>query len=264
MLLTRVLSAAVLLPIVAVGLYLGGPVMLALLALVATLAGYEFLALARAKSYRPSLIVGLGLVVALVADGGWPQLGLLPVALLVFPLAGLACEVFRGNAPGSLESWALTVVGGLYIGLPLSCVARLRALDGGMMWLTLALVSTWISDSGAYFVGVNLGKRRFFPKISPKKTLEGAIGGWITAELAVMLLGRWWVGLPWGQGLLLGALLFLAATLGDLAESVIKRQVGVKDSGHLIPGHGGMLDRVDSLLFVVPMVYYFARWVMGV
>jgi phosphatidate cytidylyltransferase len=258
MLMTRVLSAAVLIPIVVGALWLGGPVMMILLAVMAALAVWELLSLARVKGYRPSPVVGLGLALALVADGGWPEYGLLLAALLAFPLGGLTWEVLRGNAPGSLESWALAVAGGLYVGLPLSCVARLRTLEDGLAWLAVALVSTWISDSGAYFVGVNLGRRPFFHAISPKKTLEGAIGGWVTAEVAAVGLGRWLLDLPWGWGFLLGALIFLAATFGDLSESVLKRQVGVKDSGRLIPGHGGMLDRVDSLLFVVPVVYGFA------
>ena len=107
-------------------------------------------------------------------------------------------------------------------------------------------------------MGKAYGKRPFFPRISPKKTWEGAIAGLVTGVITVVLLGHFMLGLSIGWGVLLGVLLVLAATFGDLAESVIKRQVGVKDSGALIPGHGGVLDRVDSLLFVVPLVYYFA------
>ncbi len=127
------------------------------------------------------------------------------------------------------------------------------------MWLAIALLGTWICDTGAYFVGRAWGKHRFFPQISPKKTLEGAIGGFVTGVIAVALLGYGLVRLNIAVGLILGVLIVLAATFGDLAESVIKRQVGVKDSGQIIPGHGGMLDRLDSLMFVTPLVYCFAQ-----
>ena len=123
--------------------------------------------------------------------------------------------------------------------------------------MALALLGTWITDTGAYFVGRTMGRHPFFPKISPKKTLEGAIGGWVAGVVTVMLLGAGWLDLSPPHGFALGTLLALGATFGDLAESVLKRQVDVKDSGNLIPGHGGMLDRIDSLLFVMPIVYYF-------
>jgi phosphatidate cytidylyltransferase len=135
---------------------------------------------------------------------------------------------------------------------------RLRQLDDGLYWLMIALLCTWVCDTAAYAVGKLWGRHKFFPAVSPKKTWEGAVGGLIGGLLAAVGLGRWLVGLSVGWGLLLGLAIVGAATFGDLAESVIKRQVGVKDSGQLIPGHGGMLDRIDSLLFVVPVVYYFA------
>jgi phosphatidate cytidylyltransferase len=106
-------------------------------------------------------------------------------------------------------------------------------------------------------VGRTIGRHRFFPRISPKKTWEGAVGGLVFGVAAVVGLSYWLLAVGPAWGVALGLLLVLGATFGDLSESVLKRQVGVKDSGQLIPGHGGMLDRVDSLLFVVPLVYYF-------
>jgi phosphatidate cytidylyltransferase len=117
---------------------------------------------------------------------------------------------------------------------------------------------TWVNDSAAYFVGKAIGRHPCAPYLSPKKTWEGTIGGWIGGLVAAVLLGQWLVDLPWSHGLALGALVATVAPFGDLAKSMVKRQMGVKDFRVLIPGHGGMLDRVDSLLFVAPVVYYYA------
>jgi len=131
----------------------------------------------------------------------------------------------------------------------------LRQVDNGLWWLALAVVGAWVSDTAAYFVGVRWGRRRLASIISPKKSWEGVWGGLAGAVLFVAPAGVYLLGVPWWMGIALAVVLTAAATLGDLAESVLKRQAGVKDSGRLIPGHGGMLDRVDSLLFVVPLVY---------
>jgi phosphatidate cytidylyltransferase len=226
--------------------------------LVALMAGYEYVRIIRQAGFAPSYVVVITLIILLMVDGQWPQYGILLWCMALVPLLALTIQVFRGNAPGSLASWALEVAGGVYVGLSMSFFVRLRALDDGMLWLVLALLGTWACDSGAYFVGIRFGKRRFFSAISPKKTFEGAIGGLIFGLLAIVLLGHWLVSLPIGWGVVLGLALVLAATFGDLSESVVKRQVGVKDSGNIIPGHGGALDRVDSLLYVVPVVYLFA------
>ncbi len=258
MLAKRVLSAVALIPIVALAVYIGGWGLLALIVVVGLLAGYEYLRLLRALQLTPPMFWGLLLILLFIADAQWPQLGLAGWGLVLVILLSLTHEVFRCNAPGSLQRWGLTLAGGLYIGLFLGHALKLRALEQGLAWMVLALVGTWLCDTGAYFVGITWGRRRFFPLISPKKTWEGAIGGLISGVIAVILLGRWLLGLSVGWGALIGVALVLGATFGDLAESVIKRQAGVKDSGQLIPGHGGMLDRIDSLLFVFPIVYYLA------
>jgi len=254
----RVLSAAILLPLVGIAVYAGDLWFLALVALAGLLAGYEYLAMMRRRELAPSYLFGLLLVALFVADAQWPNLNALHWGLALVPLIALAVEVFHGNAPGSLVNWALTVAGGVYIGFSISHFVRLRAIDEGMWWVTVALVGTWICDSGAYFVGCAWGKKKFFRRISPKKTWEGAAAGFVSGVVTTMLLGHFLLGLGLGWGIALGVLLVLGATFGDLVESLVKRQVGVKDSGDLIPGHGGMLDRVDSLLFVAPIVYYFA------
>ena len=257
MLAKRISGAAILIPVVAAAVYLGGLPLLGLTTIAAVLAGIECFRLVDCDRVSPSLVIGLVAIVAYIVDAQWPSLGLLPWVLILSSLIGLTIQVFRRNAPGSLHRWALIVAGSLYIGFSVGHFVKLRALDAGVYWVVLALVSTWICDSAAYFVGSAIGKHKLSPSISPKKTWEGAIAGLIFGVATVVLLGCWLLDLDLPRSIALGALLVLAATIGDLAESVIKRQVGVKDSGRLIPGHGGMLDRIDSLLFVVPIVYYF-------
>ncbi|MHB0857004.1 MAG: phosphatidate cytidylyltransferase [Anaerolineae bacterium] len=258
MLITRLISAAILIPLVAAAVYLGGPIFFVLALLVALLAGWEYLALVQRHGVATSRVLTLATIVLLFVDAMWPQFGLLTAILAFAPLVVLSREVFNRNTPGALSRWSFAVAGSLYIGYSLSFLLRLRALENGALWLVVALLGTWICDTGAYLVGCRVGRHRFFPEISPRKTVEGAVGGLAFGVAAVVLLAYWLLGLPIFWGILLGILLVFAATIGDLAESVIKRQVGVKDSGNLIPGHGGMLDRVDSLLFVIPVVYYFA------
>ena len=258
MLSRRIVSAAVLIPIVALVVYFGDWALLVTMLFVGLAATYEYITMLRTKG-NPSYFVAMAFAALLIADGHWSNLGIARWAMLAFPLAALAIEVFHGNRPGSANDWALTIAGAVYIGYAVSFFLRLRASEQGLYWIIVALLGTWICDTGAYFVGSTIGKRKLCPKISPKKTWEGAIGGLVSGVLAVVLLSWWLLDLAIGWGLLLGVAVVLAATFGDLAESVIKRQVGIKDSGKLIPGHGGMLDRVDSLLFVVPIVYAVAR-----
>jgi phosphatidate cytidylyltransferase len=120
---------------------------------------------------------------------------------------------------------------------------------------------TWIIDSAAFVVGKAIGRHPCAPYLSPKKTWEGMVGGWIGGVVATILLGYWLVDLHWPHGLALGALVATVAPFGDLAKSMVKRQMGVKDFSALIPGHGGMFDRIDSLLFVAPVIYYYVTMV---
>jgi phosphatidate cytidylyltransferase len=124
------------------------------------------------------------------------------------------------------------------------------------MWLTVTALTVWIMDTGAYFIGVRFGHHKLWPRISPKKSWEGFWGGLGSATLAAALMAHFWLpGVSAWQGALLGVLVGCVGPLGDLSESLFKRQSGVKDSSQLIPGHGGVLDRVDSFIFVAPAVY---------
>jgi phosphatidate cytidylyltransferase len=273
---TRVLSALVLLPIVLVFVYLGGIPWLAGILLVGVLGWREMTQLLQRDHFTVDQGLGLFFVVgaigeAFVFGGGLLQVEalrpLLQVDLLRPLLAGLIMfsliwALFLRSAHPTAD-WGMTVASALYLGLMLSYFVALRERTNGMMWVLLALVLTWAIDAAAFFVGRAWGKHKWWPRLSPKKTWEGLAGGAVAALVVAPLLGMWWVGLsPW-WGLLLGALAAAVDPMGDLAISLFKRRAGAKDSGQLIPGHGGVLDRLDSLLFMFPLVTYFALIVSG-
>ena len=171
-------------------------------------------------------------------------------------------QLFRKDTATPTVDWALTVAGALYLGWMASHFISLRDAPRGFEWMVLTLLSTWGADTGAYFIGLSLGRHKFFPRLSPKKTWEGTIGGWFCGVAVTLSIGLG-IGLGFAHSLVLGALVSTFLPFGDLAVSMMKRQVGVKDTSGLIPGHGGMLDRIDSLLFAVVVVYYYVRWVVG-
>ena len=255
MLLHRVLSALVLIPLVAVLAYLGGYWWLATVGLVGALASGELFRLLRQGGYRPHLGIGILWTLALIACGFWPQTLLPGIVLGSGLILTLILALFQADGQPAMD-WAWTAAGAVYIGGLLAPFVALRMRPDGLRWIALALLLTWLTDTGAYFVGLSFGRHKLAPRLSPKKTWEGAIGGWIIGVIGGTALGMGIVGLPLLPALLLAALLCFLAPLGDLAESMIKRQVGVKDSSRLIPGHGGVLDRLDSLLFIVPVTYY--------
>jgi len=129
-------------------------------------------------------------------------------------------------------------------------------------WLVLyVFVVTWSADAGAYFIGMRFGKRPLAPRLSPKKTVEGAVGGVLASTVTSLLMGTW-LGLPWIHCLIIGPVLGALGEIGDLAESALKRDLGIKDFGGILPGHGGVLDRFDSLLFTAPVAYYYLVFVV--
>lgn len=259
----RILSSLVLGALLLSSLWLGGFPYLFFVAVAASLAGMEYLGLASQMGYPPAGGLTLGLVFLFLFFGaGYLSAEALRAGLgilLILSLAGLLWS--RNQDP--VMGWALALGGGLYVGWLFSHFLLLRNLPQGVEWTLLAFLPTWAHDTAAYFVGLRFGKRPLAPRISPHKTWEGTVGGWLLATLvatgAAVFIGR-----PVGEGLVLGVVLSLAATIGDLVESLLKRRAGAKDSGWFIPGHGGVLDRVDSLLFTVPVVYYYAHWWVGV
>jgi len=262
MLAQRTLSALILVPLVALAVYGGGWWYFALVAGAVLLGCYEFYRMAARIHHRPAPLLGMALAVLLLLDARYPTWGLARPALVAALILAFGWQLFQPHPWRSLVDWALTLAGGVYIGWLAGHFISLRQLPRGMEWTALMFLSTWANDTGAYFTGLSIGRCPFAPHISPHKTWEGSIGGWVTGVVATALMGSF-LGLPLAHGILLGLAITLAATLGDLAVSFIKRQAGAKDSSHLIPGHGGMLDRMDSLLFTVVVVYYYVVWIAG-
>jgi phosphatidate cytidylyltransferase len=252
------LSALVLLPVVIGTIWFAPPEGTFVLALLAgVLAFVEYRQLARALGITVFAGIG-GAAVAIVclatwlADRGmfanWTYL-VLAAAMVV--VVGAAAVARGGPSPSVLADVAATVFGALYLGLPLGLLAALR-INGqgdGRLVLLLLLVTVVVSDSAQYYTGRAFGRKQLSPAISPKKTVEGAIGG------------RYLFSAPPWTLVLLGTAISLLGIVGDLFESLLKRSAGVKDSSNLIPGHGGVLDRLDSWLFAAPVYYVFVRFV---
>jgi phosphatidate cytidylyltransferase len=187
----------------------------------------------------------------------------------------LALSLRLTQTPGIAEAWAWGLAGTCYIGLAVYSAIALRQTEGaglsatwqsladrlalewtpaagGMVWVLAVVLSTWAGDSAAYLAGRAFGRHKLAPAVSPGKTIEGALGGLLSAMFVSAVVFGASGALPAWTGALIGAVIGVCGQLGDLSESFLKRQAGVKDSGDLIPGHGGMLDRVDALLFAFP------------
>lgn len=259
--LKRVATGAVLIPIiVAVVIYAGPYWILAVSAAIAVLALAEFNAIVQAHAKDAAfdrLGAASGALVVLASYLLGPAF-LAPVLLsLVFLFFLYSIISARRLADSSLDT-AHKALGLLYIALPLSFITPLRELPEGQWWLLFLLVVVWANDTFALSVGKTLGRHKLSPEISPGKTVEGAIGGVAGGVLAAFVFaGLAGLGPDYLQVFMLSAGIGLVAMVGDLAESVLKRSAGVKDSGSIIPGHGGMLDRIDSLLFTIPFLYFY-------
>lgn len=266
MLRTRLLTAAVLVPVTACFVYLGGTTFLVLVALMLTLAEIEFCRLVARDGFRPAIVFGLGMVWLFLLDAHFPASKLQHPGLAVVVLGSLAWQLFhRHSSP--VADWALTVVGGLYLGLCGGCLIGLRAMQPDGLWWTLtALPAVMAADSTAYIAGRAWGRHKLAPALSPAKTWEGYVAGVVGGGLIAALFASIWhtrvgagTSVSGVHGLILGLLIAILAPLGDLAVSMIKRQVGAKDSGNIIPGHGGALDRVDSILWAAVIGYYYVQ-----
>ena len=257
----RVLSALVLLPLVIGTVWYLPPVATLVLASVAALiAFFEYAAIAQSLGVAvPRGIAAIAVVATCVAVGG--SYLAIDVVIMSAVIAFGALAVASGQpGPRVLHDTAASLLPIAYIGLPLGAIAAVRALAGREAVLLLMLTIV-ISDSAQYYTGRAFGRRPLAPTISPKKTLEGAFGGLIFGTLAMAVGGRYIF--PDANLFLLVLVSTSIAALGivgDLFESLLKRSAGVKDSSHIIPGHGGVLDRIDSWLFAAPLYYVFVRF----
>jgi phosphatidate cytidylyltransferase len=274
-LVVRVATAAVLLPVVLWLLWIGGLPFALLVSIAAAVCAWELNGLAeqqrvaREPSVAPprargSIIASMVAAFLLpVTEGlevhGFTARGILAALVMVALADALLFETDLARTP---QRVGLAVLGAAYPGILFAMVVRLRQLPDGVAWLVLTLAVTWLNDTGAYFAGRAYGRRKLYPRISPSKTWEGAAGGLlasIAGALLVKALG-WLPQLPWWGSVVVGAGAGVLGPVGDLSESMLKRAYGAKDSSALLPGHGGVLDRVDALLFTAPFVLFCASF----
>jgi phosphatidate cytidylyltransferase len=267
----RALSALVLVPVLLVVLAVGEPLLAAAVLLVVILAAVECFTLLRSAGYRVLPLLGVALAVAVVIDAAAPsELRGSSVLLAGIGLALVGVGAFAIPDPRTgLQAWLTTTFAALYVAQlgfvirlgtavpPLPASAPLHALNADRGWILLLVLGVWAYDTGAYFVGRQFGRRKFLTHLSGSKTYAGLVGGLVASTVVVGLM-LWALGQNILLAVLLGPVIGLAAQAGDLAESMLKRAANAKDSGSLIPGHGGILDRIDSFLFAAPAVTLFA------
>lgn len=253
--LTRAVTAAVYAAVMLTAIFFGRPEGLGIvIGIAAMLAVGEFYAITRREHRLPNEVLGVLACGAMpIAAGFWGQIGLI---VAVSGLAVLAVAWHVAFRQVRTTDTAVTVFGALYVGFLLAHFVLIRELDGGTI-LTFALIlSVWANDVFAYLVGSTMGRHKMAPRISPHKSWEGFFAGTITTIavwFVVSLVQNTGISTPWL--LLTGAAVAIASVLGDLFESRVKREAGVKDSGKLLPGHGGFLDRFDSLILVSIVAY---------
>jgi phosphatidate cytidylyltransferase len=276
----RILTAAILIPIVVVAIWFGPTWLIAIVsAAVAVLALWEFFSVAEHQGFhayrlwtslaavgiigqqfyasRLASIVNLGDILIRI-----PRLNL-EMVLFAFVLGAAAISIgSRRPMSEALPAISVSAAGLLFIVLPFSAVVRLHGVDTlGPMLLLFTLVIVWVGDSVAYFVGRSIGRWKLAPEVSPNKTWEGGIANFLGALLVAAIFG-YWSRIPPVHMLIMASLGSVAGQVGDLFESAWKRSASVKDSGSILPGHGGILDRIDALILAAPVVWYYFEWIV--
>jgi phosphatidate cytidylyltransferase len=277
MLKKRVITTLVIIPLPFAAIWFGEPWFTVLMVVVAVLGVMEFYRLAIASGASPLTCIGVVLTLLFIVSRN-PDLlsflaphfdpGLLIPVLLMLAIALPMFWIFiRMRSGAAFVNWAWTLGGILYVGWLLSHLVSLRGVADGMSWVFFVVLANAASDTAAFFIGRSFGRHRLAPRISPNKTWEGAVAGVVGAVVLSLLFTAprlfaatnpvYIEGFIYWQALVLGLLVSVFGQLGDLAESLLKRHAGVKDSGGLLPGHGGILDRMDSIIFAGIVVYYY-------
>jgi phosphatidate cytidylyltransferase len=275
----RLLVALIGIPISIYLIIAGGLLFASVIAIISSITLWEFYKLTEKKNITPHIKFGISFNIililyeyAIIVNPGHKNFSIIFIVISIFALISLSITLWS-KTPNSLINFSVTVAGILYVTFSFSFLILIREFfvyqaDGthfidnnrSAMLLLCTIFSIWICDSAAYFVGKSIGKHKLFPSVSPKKTWEGAIGGFFGGVLAMIgfanipfLLG----GFPLIHAAIIGAIIGTVGQIGDLAESKLKRDAEVKDSSALLPGHGGALDRFDSIMFVVPAVFIY-------
>lgn len=263
----RLGSAAVLMALVIGIVFCGGWYAFAATVAFLIVCAWELNVLFASKGWRPQMVLSVALGIDFLCAAMFPgyRLVIISAGISASIILSFTVVLFsRAPFENALRDWALTMAIPFYLGWPLALFLALRGTafgfgSQGFWWLVAIFGMVWANDAAAYFTGHYFGKHKLSPRISPNKTWEGFAGGLAFTLLAAFILTIP-LNLPWYAWLSMGALTTVAATIGDLAESLLKRGVGAKDSGQIIPGHGGMLDRMDSLLFAVIIVATYAAF----
>ena len=263
MLKKRVLTGAVAIPALCLPIGYGPEPTLFVMVLIAVALGlHEFYSLILPENKRHEKAMGiiLGMVLASVIYLGNASFVYAPLGFSIIFLS-IVYMLKSSNFTLAISKMALTLLGILYIGLLLSYVTLIDKTSPGKQWVFFLVSTVWAADIGAFFIGSLVGRHKLYPKVSPNKTIEG-LGGGVGAAIAAALLYRklFFSDLDVSDCIFLGFSLTLFGQMGDFTESMIKRSAQVKDSSGLIPGHGGILDRLDSFLFAAPFLYYYIRW----
>jgi phosphatidate cytidylyltransferase len=252
----RILTGVVAVPaLVGVAVVGGYPALIAVL-VGAVVGAAELFLLLQAAGYRPLTPLGIILAAGLVFDAAYPSHGILSAALAIATVLAAAWLMRRPDWSGSLVDWAVTFLPALYVGGLIRFFLPLRALGDGLFWTLVVLAGTWACDIAAYFVGRAMGRTKLAPRISPGKSVEGAVAG-VACAVAVGVVGALYHGQSVPRVAMLGLIVGVCTVGGDLIESFVKRQLGAKDSGILVPGHGGLLDRIDGLIVAVAGAYLY-------
>lgn len=272
----RILTAAVALPILLFTIWSPSPYFfVALTSVAVVLAIGEFYSLALKAGSKPQFVAGYAASLVVIASFVFEESALTVASLVALTIGSFVFVLARPDQmKKSLGSVAVTIAGVLYVALLAGCLVGVRMIPDSLIHPPIPHVSSKLlmmffamvifADTGAYYTGRLIGRNKLAPRISPGKTIEGAIGG-LVAALAAGPLSRaiFFHEVPLIHAVVLGTLIGVLGPLGDLAESMLKRGADVKDSGTLLPGHGGMLDRVDSILFCAPVLYYYSRWLIS-
>ncbi len=276
-LIRRATTAVIFVVVMLAGLFLGRYSFVALFAIITALCLWEFLCMVLSKYtkrdfYRMIIGVGFGLTPFVLSTilhmhPALTQTGdkfVIVTSILFFPFIFLAFiyELFSGSKT-PFQNVAFMVLGMVYIGAPFALLDFIAFNEGEFSALTVfgLLLLTWMNDTGAYIIGSKFGKTPLLPSVSPKKTWEGTIGGVVTTILVAYLFCLFTKELRLVDWMVLGSIVAIFGSMGDLVESMLKRSVGVKDSGNLLPGHGGVLDRFDAFIFLLPFAAAYLLWI---
>jgi len=261
---TRMLTGFIMGTITMGCIMMGGVYLLALLWLIIFIASKEYVKILEHKGFFPSLKIIIASEIILSAILFFKRTEYVAAALLICTMASFLWVLFRGRQP-YIANVATTILGFVYCGYFPLHLLLLRDISStqfhdGLGFVVMMFTAILLTDVGCYYAGTKFGKHKLAPVISPNKTIEGSIGGIISAVIGAMIIGCFIPDVTWYTSFFAGLICTVFAQIGDLCESLIKRDAGVKDSGNSLPGHGGFLDRTDSFIFTIPVMYYFCKY----